>query len=77
MAKNKRYPPEGFAERLKDLWLRSGLTQIEIGRRIGYERKTIAAWINGDYAPNILALSRLCSVFNVSADYLLFGKEKA
>lgn len=76
MAKNKHYSPEGFTERLKELWLLSGLTQIEIAQRIGYDRKSIAAWINGDYVPNILALARLCSVFNVSADYLLFGKEK-
>lgn len=77
MAKSKRYAPEGFTERLKELWLLSGRTQCEIAQQIGYERKSIAAWINGDYAPSILALARLCSVFNVSADYLLFGKEKA
>lgn len=76
MAKSKHYAPEGFRKRLCDLWLLSGLTQTEIARRIGYERKSIAAWINGDCVPNILALARICSVFNVSADYLLFGKEK-
>lgn len=76
MARNKDYSPEGFSKRLRDLWLLSGLTQTEVASRIGYERKSICAWMNGDCAPNILALARLCSVFNVSADYLLFGKEK-
>lgn len=76
MAKSKHYSPEGFSERLRDLWLISGLTQKQIAKQIGYERKSVRAWIYGDYVPNILALARLCSVFNVSADYLLFGKEK-
>ena len=51
------------------------MTQAEIGRRIGFERKSVSAWINGDYAPNVLALARLCKLFRVSADYLLFGEE--
>lgn len=76
MAKTKHYPLRGFDERLRELWLMSGLTQKQIAQCIGYERKTVRAWIYGDCTPNALALARLCSVFNVSADYLLFGKEK-
>lgn len=76
MEKKRRYQPEGFAERLKSVWLGSGLTQAEVARRIGYERKAVSAWMYGDYVPGILVLSRLCALFHVSADYLLFGKEK-
>lgn len=77
MARTKRFQPEGFGERLRDLWLESGLTQTEVAKRIGWERKSVSNWIYGDHAPDILALVRLCELFNVSADYLLFGKEKS
>lgn len=70
------YPPEGFPKRLYDAWLASGMTQIEAARKIGYERKMISHWIHGDSVPNALALARLCRLFGVSADYLLFGKEE-
>lgn len=69
------YMPEGLSERLEKSWIASGMTQAEIGRRIEFERKSVCAWINGDYAPNVLALARLCKLFRVSADYLLFGEE--
>lgn len=72
------YPPEGFPKRLYDAWIVSGMTQTEAAGWIGYERKTFCHWIHGDSAPNALALARLCILFGVSADYLLFGKgEKA
>lgn len=77
MAQNKHYSPEGFPKRLKEVWLASGMTQSEVSRRIGYERRAISTWMNGDYVPNVLALARLCKLFHVSADYLLFGEEKA
>lgn len=76
MAKIKHYPPEGFVERLRDLWLMSGLTQVQIAQRIGYDRKIVHAWMYGDYTPSVTALAGLCRIFGVSADYLLFGKEK-
>lgn len=76
MAKSKHYPPEGFSERLRELWLTSGLTQEQVAQQIGYERKSVCAWIYGDYTPNVTALAGLCLIFSVSADYLLFGKER-
>lgn len=76
MQKTKHYQPEGFRERLRDLWLESGLTQAEVARQIGWERKSVNGWIYGDHVPDILAFARLCELFHVSADYLLFGKEK-
>lgn len=76
MSQRKRYPPEGFCWRLYEVWLNSGLTQKEAAWRIGCERKTFMNWLYGDNAPSVLALARMCRLFGVSADYLLFGKEK-
>ena len=76
MAKTNRYPPEGFTERLYHVWLASGMTQKEVALQIGYERKAVRLWLYGDNIPSVLALARLCRLFEVSADYLLFGKEE-
>lgn len=69
-----RYPLEGFTERLRESWTASGLTQGEIAQRIGTERKAFCSYINAKSMPDALRLARLCAVFNVSADYLLFGR---
>ncbi len=76
MTMNRYYAPEGFPERLREVWLASGMTQKIVSKRIGYERKALSKWMQGDYVPNILALARLCKLFHVSADYLLFGEER-
>lgn len=76
MAKNRHYPPEGFPERLKEAWLASGMTQKEVSERTGFERKSVSQWMYGAHVPNILALARLCRLFHVSADHLLFGEER-
>ena len=73
--KKKIYPLEGFAGRLRELWLASGKTQKEIAHQIGASRSAFAHYIYEDGMPNALYLARLCIVFHVSADYLLFGKE--
>lgn len=73
--KAKVYPLEGFAERLRDLWLKSGKTQKEIARQMGVKRTTLASYLYADTMPNALCLVRLCEIFQVSADYLLFGKQ--
>lgn len=72
--KKKIYPLEGFAERLRDIWIVSGKTQKEIVEQIGITRGSFSSYIYGDIMPNALYLARICIVFNVSADYLLFGQ---
>lgn len=74
MAKNKQRKLEGFSERLKEEKMKSGLTCIEISKRIGRERKSIYGYMYGDTQPDAYTLAKLCVVFNTSADYLLFGK---
>ena len=64
-----------FPERLQKAVDDSGLTDVEIGRRCGRNRKTIFAYRHGECTPDCLTLSRLCLILNVSSDFLLFGKE--
>lgn len=75
MGNRKRYLPDSFHARLRDLWLASGLTQKQIAERICADRKSVSKWISGEFNPNLLYFMRLCRLFRVSADWLLFGKE--
>jgi len=52
----------------------SGLTQAEVGRRVGVTRQTIAAWERGDRSPSVVQLTRLVSALRLSLPDLLDGK---
>lgn len=65
----------GFPERLSDLIYVRETNAIELGKRIGCDRKTIYAWKNGDTSPDIVMLVRLCDVLKTTPDYLLYGRE--
>lgn len=71
----KRQLIYGFPERLSELIYQSGLSHSEIARSVGLERKSIGVYVRGEHAPSSLTISRLSILFNVSADYLLFGKK--
>ena len=75
MAKTKKYPSTEFTKRLKDLWLKSGMTQKQIADEAGVSRWTVKAWLEGEIILGLPDLVCLCRLFNVSADYLLFGEE--
>ncbi len=74
MARARRKKLEVFSERLAQAVFDSGLSNTEISRRIGRERKSIYGYMRGDVQPDAYVLAKLCVILNVSADYLLFGK---
>lgn len=74
MAKVKRYPPTGFPERLNQAIYDRGLTKAGVAREIGVDRKSIILYTYGESTPDVTVLRRLCTVLNVSADYLIFGR---
>lgn len=60
-----------LGERVKELRKEAGLTQIELGEKLGVDRNTIRRWENNENPPseeNLLLLSRC---FDVSMYYLL------
>ena len=63
-----------FLERLKQLRLEKGLTQIELGKKLGIKRNTYSDWENGKTEPRFDNLVKLADFFNVSLDWL-FGRE--
>ena len=54
-----------------------GITISGLSKECGISRTTIHNWIQGigPSASNIPSLVKLCLYFNVSLEYLLFGKE--
>lgn len=60
--------------RLRELRIKSGLTQNEIATKLGVSGQTILNWENGIYEPKINQLIQLADLFNVSVDYLIERK---
>ena len=67
--------PEGIIKRLKDAYFQSGLTYVDLAKKVGCNRKTIMYLIAGDKkAMNLTYFARLCKELHVSADYILYGE---
>lgn len=60
--------------RLRELRIKSGLTQNEIASKLGVSGQTILNWENGIYEPKINQLIELANLFDVSIDYLVERK---
>jgi len=64
-----------FGTRLKELRLRAGLTQKQLGERIGVTKSVVSFYELRERTPSPEVLIKLASIFHVSSDYLL-GIEK-
>ena len=53
----------------------AGLTQEELGERLGVSNKTVSRWENGNYMPDIEMLQLLAKEFDVSINELLAGEK--
>lgn len=52
----------------------TGLTQEELGQKIGVTNKTVSRWETGSYMPNIEMLKLLSDLFSVSINELICGE---
>lgn len=73
--RKRAYPVDGFVEKLYEAWYNSGMTQEQVADLVGTGRQTINSYLNGWRVPNATMLAKMCSLFKVSADYLLGLKE--
>lgn len=62
-----------FAEKLKDIRKRFGLSQEQLAEILNVSRQAITKWENDNGFPDISNLQELSKVFGVSVDYLLDG----
>lgn len=74
MANKKIYSSPTFQHRLRECMALQNVNGIQLAQKIGYDRKAIYAWTNGVSTPNVVVLNQLCSIFHVSADWLI-GRE--
>lgn len=54
----------------------SGLTQEELGERIGINNKTISKWEQGIFLPDITYLTTIADFYNITVDELLRCEKK-
>lgn len=66
---------EEIKNRLREEIKRSGMTTVEIARRVGVSPEMITQYCTTKKLPRLDTFARLCQVLDVSADYLLGIKE--
>lgn len=60
-----------LGKRIRELRTKNGLTQAELGKRVGVIKQTISSWENDISNPSNEALAELAQLFGVTTDYLL------
>lgn len=58
-------------ERIKELRIENGLTQVQLGKIIGFDGRTISQYERGINEPDVKTIKKLCDFFEVTSDYLL------
>jgi transcriptional regulator with XRE-family HTH domain len=64
-----------FPERLKELRVINGISQEELGGKLGYKRSAVSGYEVGRNEPSIDDLIKIADYFNVSLDWLCGRKE--
>lgn len=64
-----------IAERLQELRRKSGYSQEQVAEKLGISRQAISKWESGQGNPEIDNVVKLTEIYNVSADYILLGRE--
>ena len=54
-----------------------GITGKDLGNLLGLKKSPLTDWKNKKSRPTLDQLIRMCEIFAVSADYLLYGKTDA
>lgn len=60
-----------FKDRLKELRLDKGLSQMQLAKELKLSQSAVAKWELGKTEPTATAIITVANYFNVSIDYLL------
>ena len=66
-----------LGERIALLRRQAGLSQEQLGDKLGVSRQAVSKWESSQANPDLQYLMALCRLFEVTSDYLLFGEESA
>ncbi|MBQ9078633.1 MAG: helix-turn-helix transcriptional regulator [Ruminococcus sp.] len=59
---------------LKELRNEKGMTQEQLGERIGVSNKTVSRWETGNYMPPVDCLNILSGIYDISINEILAGE---
>lgn len=65
-----------LGEKLFNLRKQKNLSQEEVAEKLNVTRQTISKWETDQSTPDLDKLIPLCELYDISADYLLTGKEE-
>lgn len=65
-----------IGKKLKDMRLKSNLTQEQVAEKLFVSRQTISNWENEKSYPDIISIMKLSDLYDVSLDELLKGDAK-
>lgn len=66
---------DGFWDRIDEEINKQNRSKLQVAKKCRFDRKTLYRPKSNRYMC-IVYFARLCTVLNVSADYLLFGEER-
>lgn len=58
-------------ERIKELRIGQGQSQVEFARKLGVTKQCVSNWENDNVVPSIEMLVKMADVFHVTTDYML------
>ena len=62
-------------ERIRTYRQRAGMSQEMAAELVGVSRQAVSKWESGQTVPDAVTVAKLCRALNVSADYIILGKE--
>lgn len=62
---------EEIRKRLIDAIKQSGLTQTEIGKRLGVSQQTVSHYLKGDKMPALDTFANLCKILDLDSNDIL------
>lgn len=63
-----------IGERLQALRKKSGYSQEQLAEMLNLSRQAVSKWESGQGKPDVDNLIRLTEIYQVSADFILFGR---
>ena len=67
---------EKVGEQIAVLRKAKGLTQSELGERIGVSFQAVSKWVRGETLPDVTLLPDLAKILETTVDFILLGNEK-
>ena len=66
---------DNFINNVRKIMNNNSLSLIAFAEKIGFTQPSVSKWLSGSIKPSVDAVMSICNEFDVSADWLLFGKE--